>query len=100
MSMMIHATQNGKSVTAGASSANTTLPVEADGLTRLCRVTVSGRCYIKFGVAGVTVSSADGILMVPQQSEVFAVTGVTHIAYIDGPDAGAVVNLVPVGSVR
>lgn len=100
MTTMIHATQNGKSATSGAASANTTLPVEADGLTRLCRVTVSGRCYIKFGVAGVTVAASDGILMVPQQSEVFAVTGVTHIAYIDGPDAGVVINLVPVSSVR
>lgn len=97
---LIHVTQNGKSVTTGASSASTTLPTQADGLIRMVRVSVSGRCYIKFGVAGVTVSSADGMLMLPGEVETFAVPGMTHVAYIDGPDAGVVLNLAPVESAR
>lgn len=97
---LIHITQNGKSVTSGVATANTTLPTQADGLVRMVRVSTSGRCYIKFGVAGVTVSSADGILMVPGEVETFAVPGMTHVAYIDGPDASVNVNLAPVESAR
>lgn len=97
---LIHITQNGKSVTTGATTANTTLPTQADGLVRMIRVCVSARCYIKFGVAGVTVSSADGMLMVPGEVETFAVPGMTHVAHIDGPDTGVVLNLAPVESAR
>lgn len=98
--MIVQITQNGKTVSTGASSANTTLPLLPAGDCRYVRVAVSARCYIKFGVSGVTVSASDGILMVPGTPEVFAVVGQTHVAYIDGPDATVSVNLAPVDSAR
>lgn len=88
----------GVSITTSGTSASQTLPNNASSLKpNYVRVQVTAFAYIKFGVSGVAATTTD-ILMSPNEPEVFAISGNTHIAAIQQAAAG-VVNVTPLENV-
>lgn len=81
----------GKTVTTGAASANTTLPLAADGnYPRYIRVAATTESYIKLGIAGVAATSND-IMVQPADAVILQVpNNVTSIGYIQGTSTGKV----------
>lgn len=95
MSEFITVTQTGFSAATGATSASTAIPNASDGnKPRYIRVAARNESYVKLGVSGVAATTGD-ILVQPADAVILHVpTGITHIAYIQGPTAGSV-NVVP-----
>jgi hypothetical protein len=93
----IKVTVDGITVTSGAASARSALPVNAAGTTaRVIRVKCSdpvGYAYVLPGNSSVVATTAS--LSIGNYAEYLDVTGCTHIAYIQG-SAAAVINIVPV----
>ena len=85
---------NGTTVTTGASSASTVIPVNSAGTKPLyIRVAATTESYVQMGGAGVT-ATANSLLVQPADSVILAVGGHTNIAYIQGTVSGKV-NICP-----
>lgn len=80
----------GKTVTTGAASANTSLPVDSAGNNpRYIRVAATVESYINLGASGVT-ATTNNVLIQPADSLIMAVSGAGFIAYIQGTSTGKI----------
>lgn len=85
---------DGTTVTTGAASARVAIPnTTANTKPLYIRVTAVAEAYVQMGGAAV-VATANSCLIQPADSQVFAVGGHTHIAYIQGA-AATRVNIQP-----
>lgn len=85
---------DGTTVTTGAASARVAIPVNSSGSRPLyIRVTSVAEAYVQMGGSSVN-ATANSVLVQPADSQIFAVGGHTHIAYIQGT-AATRVNITP-----
>lgn len=83
--------------TAGASSAQLTLPTMASGAApKAVRVQTDGYAFVKFGASGVVATTND-MLISPNMPEYVVCGGATTMAYIQST-AACKVNVVPLES--
>ena len=84
----------GVTLTTGAASTNSAIPNTASGTRpNYARIQSTAFCFVKFGAAGVTATSND-ILLSPNESEIYKVSGNTYIAGIQQAAAG-LLNVTP-----
>ena len=94
----ITVTTVGKTQTTGATTANTTIPLNSAGeLPRYIRVAATVESYVKIGGSGVA-ATANDILVQPADAVVMTTNGQTYIAYIQGTSSGKV-NVLPLENV-
>lgn len=95
----ITVTTVGSTLTTGAASANTAIPVASDGnRPRYLRVAATAESYIKLGITGVA-ATANDLMVQPADAVLLAVpNGITHIAVIQGT-APAKVSIVPLENI-
>ena len=80
----------GKTVTTGAATASTTLPIDSAGNNpRYIRVAATVESYINLGGSAIT-ATTNNVLIQPADSLIMAVNGATYIAYIQGTSTGKV----------
>lgn len=85
---------DGSTVTTAAASARIAIPTNSAGVKPLyIRVAATNESYVQMGGSTV-VATANSVLVQPADSELLAVGGHTHIAYIQGTAAGKV-NITP-----
>ena len=85
---------DGSTVTTAAASARIAIPNNSAGTKPLyIRVAATNESYVQMGGSTV-VATANSVLVQPADSELLAVGGHTHIAYIQGTSAGKV-NITP-----
>lgn len=78
----------GKTVTTGAATASTTLPIDSAGNNpRYIRVSATTESYINLGNSSVT-ATTNNVLIQPADCLIMAVSGTTYIAYIQGTTSG------------
>lgn len=85
----------GITVTSGAGSASTSVPLSSDGVkrARFVRLQVTGNLYVKFG-KGATTATANDMLLSPNFDVVVACAQYDTIAYIQ-ETAAAKLNITP-----
>lgn len=93
----IKITQDGSTVTAGASSALIAIPTNAAGTTArairiICPVDTA-YAYVRVG-NGSVVATTNSVCVNAKEELILDTTGCTHIAYIQG-SASALINIVP-----
>jgi hypothetical protein len=80
----------GKTLTTGAASVNTTLPVTVNGTpAKWVRIASTAAAYVKVGPAGIAAVAGD-VMVQPGDSIKLAVAGATTIAAIQVSAAGTV----------
>lgn len=89
---------NGVQVTTGATTANVGIPTDANGVNRAryVRLAATGLCYVRPGNNTVTATASD-ILVIPGESLLLNVAGMTHIAHLQ-ETAAAKLTISPVES--
>lgn len=89
----------GATITTGAASASTPIPVASDGnRPRFIRVAARNECYVRLGTSGVTAAATD-LLVQPADSAILHVpNGITHVAAIQGTAAG-VLSISPLENI-
>lgn len=86
---------SGAILTTSATSQRVAIPNTASGTKpNYVRIQVVNFAYVKFGDSTVTAASTTGILMSPNDREIFKVSGNTHVAVIWQAAAG-VFNIMP-----
>lgn len=82
--------------TTSGTSTPVAIPTDFNGvIPKAIRVAATGRCQFRFGDSSVSVVSA-GYVTNPNDPGVFLIPGATHLAVVNGPDAGVVINFTPV----
>lgn len=83
-------TVSGVTLTTSGTSASAAIPNNSSGLRpNYVRIQVTNYAFIKFGVSGAA-ATANDILISPNEPEVFAISGLTHIAAIQQAAAGVI----------
>jgi hypothetical protein len=89
---------SGVTLTTSGTSARNAIPNNASGKApNYVRIQVTNYAYVKFGDSAVTATTND-VLLSPNESTEFAISGNTHIAVIQQATAG-VVNITPLENV-
>ena len=90
----ITATATGLTVTTGAGSATSLIPLDGGGsVPRYIRVAATSESYVRLGLPGV-IATTNNILIQPADSSILTTNGCTTIAYIQGAAVGKV-NITP-----
>lgn len=88
----------GATLTTSGTSTNAAIPNTASGTKpKYVRIQSTAFCFVKFGAAGVTATSSD-ILLSPNESEIYKVSGNAFIAVIQQASAG-LLNITPLEDV-
>lgn len=91
----IQVSNDGVSVTTGASSAVVAIPNCSNGTKpKYIRIAASAESYIRIGTSG-AVATANSVLIQPADAVTMVVSGNTHVAYIQG-QGPARVNIIPI----
>lgn len=85
----------GTTITTGATSASSALPIASSGeVPRFVRISATAACHVKIGKSTVA-ATANDMLIQPGEAEVIHIPqGITHIAAIQDSAAGKC-NVVP-----